>query len=70
MVSAGSAGREAEMADWVVPVNVVESGTATMRLKATNRSTASQDAGIRERNGVLVYSDSGTGGQETSMITA
>jgi hypothetical protein len=31
MVSAGSAGREAEMADWVVPVNVVESGTATMK---------------------------------------
>jgi hypothetical protein len=33
MVSAGSAGREAKMADWVIPVNVVESGTATMKLK-------------------------------------
>ena len=47
MVSAGTAGREAEMADWVVPVNVVESGTATMKSKATGRPPVPQDADIR-----------------------
>jgi hypothetical protein len=49
MVSAGAEGREAEMADWVVPVNVVESGTGAMKLKATNRQPPSQDASPHSR---------------------